>query len=79
MVKYILKAIKYQNEKVLANTPLLFLVKGGFFKSGSCVYLKFDHMKQSENTVRQCVVLVSCDVTLYIETRDHFVIITFPV
>ena len=43
-LKYILKAIKYQKEKVLANIPLLFLVKGGFFKLGSRVYLKFDHL-----------------------------------
>ena len=56
-LKYILKAIKYQKKKVLANTLLLLLVKGGFLKSASRVHLNFDHAfnfpfrKQPENTV----------------------------
>ena len=43
-LKYILKAIKLEKEKVLANTLLLLLVKGGFLISRSCVYLKFDRV-----------------------------------
>ena len=56
-LKYILKAIKYQKKKVLANILLLLLVKGGFLKSASRVHLNFDHAfnfpfrKQPENTV----------------------------
>ena len=40
-LKYILKATK---GKVLASTLLLLLVKDGFLKSSSQVYLKFDHV-----------------------------------
>ena len=43
-LKYILKAIKLEKEKVLANILLLLLIKDGFLKSRSCVYLKFDHV-----------------------------------
>ena len=43
-LKYILKAIIQQKEKVLVNIFLLLLVKGGFLKSESCVYLNSDHM-----------------------------------
>ena len=38
------KAIKYQKEKALYNTPLLLLVKGGFLKLGPYVCLKLDHV-----------------------------------
>ena len=43
-LKYVLKAIIQQKEKVLVNIFLLLLVKGGFLKSESCVYLNSDHM-----------------------------------
>ena len=38
------KSYEVVKGKVLANTLVLLLVKGGFLKSGSRVYLKFDHM-----------------------------------
>lgn len=57
------KCYKVAKGKVLANTLVLLLFKGGFVQSGSHVYSKFDHvfnlllLKQPENTVPKYTVV----------------------
>ena len=70
-LKYVLKAIIQQKEKVLVNIFLLLLVKGGFLKSESCVYLNSDHMlnllfhKDLKNMVQKKQQCFKCVIVFY--------------